>query len=155
MSKIETNTEQNQTADTLKENYIRRIDEVDSFSKRFATMCSEINTEFLYGWLDIAQHCVDLQKKYSSQYPEGFPSEITAKVIKQNTQAWVQAVDNIDSICIDGMKNIKNNLAGVNKSSIQCIQNMERLYNIYKNTNTSQNPNKEVVSETIQIKPHQ
>jgi hypothetical protein len=95
---------------------------------------------------------VDLQKKYSSQYPVGFPSEITAKVIKQNTQAWVQAVDNIDSICIDGMKNIKNNLAGVNKSSIQCIQNMERFYNIYKNSNTSQNPNKEVVSEIIQIK---
>ncbi len=152
MSKIETNTEQNKTADTLKENYIRRIDEVDSFSKRFATMCSEINTEFLYGWLDIAQHCVDLQKKYSGQYSVGFPSEIAAKVIKQNTQAWVQAVDNIDSICIDGMKNIKNNLAGVNKGSIQCIQNMERFYNIYKNSNTSQNPNKEVVSEIIQIK---
>ena len=152
MSKIETNTEPNKTSDILKENYIRRIDEMDSFSKRFATMCSEINTEFLYGWLNIAQHCVDLQKKYSNQYPVGFPSEIAAKVIKQNTQAWVQAVDNIDSICIDGMKNIKNNLAGVNKGSIQCIQNMERFYNIYKNSNTSQNPNKEVVSEIIQIK---
>ena len=152
MSKIETNTEPNKTADTLKENYIRRVDEVDSFSKRFTTMCSEINTEFLYGWLNIAQHYVDLQKKYSGQYPVGFPSETAAKVIKQNTQAWVQAVDNIDSICIDGMKNIKNNLAGVNKGSIQCIQNMERFYNIYKNSNTSQNPNKEVVSETIQIK---
>ncbi len=152
MSKIETATEPTKTADTLKENYIRRIDEVDSFSKRFATMCSEINTEFLYGWLNIAQHYVDLQKKYSGQYTVGFPSEIAAKVIKQNTQAWVQAVDNIDSICIDGMKNIKNNLAGVNKGSIQCIQNMERFYNIYKNSNTSQNPNKEVVSEIIQIK---
>ena len=152
MSKIETNTEPNKTSDILKENYIRRIDEMDSFSKRFATMCSEINTEFLYGWLNFAQHYVDLQKKYSSQYPVGFPSEIAAKVIKQNTQAWVQAVDNIDSICIDGMKNIKNNLAGVNKGSIQCIQNMERFYNIYKNSNTSQNPNKEVVSEIIQIK---
>jgi len=152
MSKIETNTEPTKTADTLKENYVRRIDEMDSFSKRFTTMCSEINTEFLYGWLNIAQHYVDLQKKYSSQYPVGFPSEIAAKVIKQNTQAWVQAVDNIDSICIDGMKNIKNNLAGVNKGSIQCIQNMERFYNIYKNSNTSQNPNKEVVSEIIQIK---
>jgi len=152
MSKIETATEPTKTADTLKENYVRRIDEMDSFSKRFTTMCSEINTEFLYGWLNIAQHYVDLQKKYSSQYPVGFPSEIAAKVIKQNTQAWVQAVDNIDSICIDGMKNIKNNLAGVNKGSIQCIQNMERFYNIYKNSNTSQNPNKEVVSEIIQIK---
>lgn len=152
MSKIETNTEQNQTADTLKENYIRRVGEVDSFSKRFTTMCSEINTEFLYGWLNIAQHCVDLQKKYSGQYPVGLPSEITAKVIKQNTQAWVQAVDNLDSIYIDGMKNIKNNLAGVNKGSIQFIQNMERFYNICKNSNTSQNPHKEVVSETIQIK---
>lgn len=155
MSKIETNTEPNKTSDILKENYIRRIDEMDSFSKRFATMCSEINTEFLYGWLNIAQHCVDLQKKYSGQNTVGFPSEIAAKVIKQNTQAWVQAVDNIDSICIDGMKNIKNNLAGVNKGSIQCIQNMERFYNIYKNSNTSRNPNKEVVPETIQIKPHQ
>lgn len=152
MSKIETNTEPNKTADTLKENYIRRIDEMDSFSKRFTTMCSEINTEILYGWLNIAQHYVDLQKKYSGQYTVGFPSEIAAKVIKQNTQAWVQAVDNIDSICIDGMKNIKNNLAGVNKGSIQCIQNMERFYNIYKNNHASQNPNKEVVSETIQIK---
>ncbi len=152
MSKIETNTEPNKTSDILKENYIRRVDEVDSFSKRFTTMCSEINTEFLYGWLNIAQHYVDLQKKYSGQYSVGFPSEIAAKVIKQNTQAWVQAVDNIDSICIDGMKNIKNNLAGVNKGSIQCIQNMERFYNIYKNSNTSQNPNKEVVSEIIQIK---
>ena len=154
MSKIETTAEPTKTADTLKENYVRRIDEVDSFSKRFATMCSEINTEFLYGWLNIAQHYVDLQKKYSGQYTVGFPSEIAAKVIKQNTQAWVQAVDNIDSICIDGMKNIKNNLAGVNKGSIQIIQNLERFYNTYKNSNTSQNPNKEVLSETIQIKPN-
>ena len=81
MSKIETNTEQNKTADMLKENYIRRVDEVDSFSKRFTTMCSEINTEFLYGWLNIAQHYVDLQKKYSSQYPVGFPSESNASAI--------------------------------------------------------------------------
>ena len=152
MSKIETNTEPNKTADILKENYVRRIDEMDSFSKRFATMCSEINTEFLYGWLNVAQHYVDWQKKYSDQNTVGFPSETAAKVIKQNTQAWVQAVDNIDSICIDGMKNIKNNLAGVNKGSIQCIQNMERFYNICKNSNTSRNPSKKVVSETIQIK---
>jgi len=154
MSKIETNTEPTKTADTLKENYVRRIDEVDSFSKRFATMCSEINTEFLYGWLNFAQHYVDWQKKYSGQYTVGFPSEIAAKVIKQNTQAWVQAVDNIDSICIDGMKNIKNNLAGVNKGSIQFIQNLERFYNNCKNNNTSQNPSKKVVPETIQIKPN-
>jgi len=152
MSKIETNTEPNKTANTLKENYIRRIDEMDSFSKRFATMCSEINTEILYGWLNVAQHYVDWQKKYSGQNTVGFPSETAAKVIKQNTQAWIQAVDNIDSICIDGMKNIKNNLAGVNKGSIQCIQNMERFYNICKNSNTSQNPSKKVVPETIQIK---
>ena len=67
MSKIETNTEPNKTADTLKENYIRRVDEVDSFSKRFTTMCSEINTEFLYGWLNIAQHYVDLQKNIQAR----------------------------------------------------------------------------------------
>ena len=149
MSKIETNAEQNKTVNTLKENYIRRIDEIDSFSTRFTSMCSEINNEVLYGWLNIAQHCLDLQKKYSYPYASWFPSDITSKVIKQNTEAWIQAVHNIDSICIDSMKNIKNNLAGVNKSSVQCIQNMGRIHDICKNNNTSPNPNKEVVSEIM------
>lgn len=127
------NAEQNKTIDALKENYIRIIDEVDSFSKRFATVCTEINTEFLYGWLNITQHYMDLQKKYSGQYMGLYSSDIAAKIIKQNTDAWIQTIHNIDSICIDSMKNMKNNLAGINKSSTQCIQNMERFYDIYQN----------------------
>lgn len=143
------NAEQNKTIDTLKENYIRRIDEVDSFSKRFATVCTEINTELLYGWLNIAQHCLDIQKKYSRQYSGGwkYPSDMATKIIKQNTNAWIQTVHNIDSICIDSMKNMKSNLAGINKGSTQCIQNMERFYEIYKNNSDNYNSNDEDVSK--------
>lgn len=149
MSKDQTNTEQQRkTIDTLKENYIRRVDEVDSFSKRFTTMCTEINTEFLYGWLNIAQHCLDLQKKYSGQYPWWYSSDLATKVVKQNTEAWIQTVQNIDSICIDSMKNMKNNMVGENKSVTQCIQNMERFYDIYKNNNNaSQNYDRDETSE--------
>lgn len=145
MSKNETNTEQ--TIDTLKENYIRRVDEVDSFCKRFATMCTEINAEFLYGWLNTAQHCLDLQKKYLGQYSGWFPSDMAAKVIKQNTETWIQSVHNVDSICIDSMKNMKNNLSGINKSSTQCIQNMERFYDIYKNNSNASKNRNEATSE--------
>jgi len=150
MSKSETNTEQLKTIDALKENYIRRIDEVDSFYKRFTTMHADINAEFLYGWLNTAQHYLDLQKKYSSQYPMLIPFDITSKIIKQNTEALIQTVHNVDSICIDSMKNMKNNMVKINKSSTQCMQNMERFCDIYKNSNTIQNHN-EVTSESKKI----
>ncbi|TAK23188.1 MAG: hypothetical protein EPO37_02785 [Nitrosarchaeum sp.] len=150
MSKNETSTDQHKTINALKENYIRRIDEVDSFYKRFVTMHAEINTEFLYGWLNTAQHYLDLQKKYSSQYPEWISFDISSKIIKQNTEALIQTVHNVDSICIDSMKNMKSNMAKINKSSIQGMQNMERFYDIYKNSNTIQN-NNEVMSESKKI----
>lgn len=150
MSKNETSTEQLKTIDALKESYIKRIDEVDSFYKRFATMHAEINTEFLYGWLNTAQHYLDLQKKYSSQYPGWAHFDISSKIIKQNTEALIQTVHNADSICIDSMKNMKSNMAKINKSSIQCMQNMERFYDIYKNSNPIQNSS-EVMSESKKI----
>jgi hypothetical protein len=128
MSKIETKTGQyNEYLHTLREDYSKRIDEVDAFYKRMSNMGVEVNTEFLYGCLDVAQHYLDLQQEYSNQYPWFFPSELLRNVIKQNTQAWTQTIQNMDSLGTDGMKNIKNNLRTLNKNTVQSIRNAGKI----------------------------
>jgi len=134
MSKIETKTGQyNEYLHTLREDYSKRIDEVDAFYKRMSNMGVEVNTEFLYGCLDVAQHYLDLQQEYSIQYPWLYPSELLRKVIKQNTQAWIQTIQNMDSLGTDGMKNIKNNLRTLNKNTVQSIRNAEKIADTCRN----------------------
>ena len=115
---------------TLKENYIRRIDEIDAFSKRLSNMCVEVNTEFLYGCLDVSQHCLDLQKKYSAQFPWAYSPDLITTVIKQNTDAWIHTVQNIDETSIETLKNLKNSLKSFHKNSVLLIDNTERIYDI-------------------------
>ena len=117
---------------TLKEDYSKRIDEVDAFSKRLANMCVEVNTEFLYGCLDVAQHYLDAQKKCSGQYPMMYSPDFMTGVIKKNTEAWIQAVQNIDTVCIDSMKNMKNNLRSLNRNAVLFVQNAERITDVGK-----------------------
>lgn len=112
---------------TLKEDYSKRIDEVDAFSKRLANMCVEVNTEFLYGCLDVVQHYLDAQKKHSNQYPWWYTPDFISNIIKQNTKAWIQSVQNVDTVCIDSMKNLKNNLRSLNKNTVLFIQNTEKI----------------------------
>jgi hypothetical protein len=129
---------------TLKENYVRRIDEVDSFSKRLSNMCVEVNTEFLYGCLDVTQHCLDFQKKFSNQFPWLYNPDLMTNVIKQNTEVWIHTVENIDEAYIETLKNLKNNLKSFHKNSGMFIDNAERIYEIYEK---NQPKNREVSSE--------
>ena len=120
--------------DILNENYARRIEEVDAFCKRFSNMCGEVNTEFLYGWLNLVQHYVDMQKTYKNPYIGNFTPQIMTDMIKKNTEGWIQTVHNIDTAAIDTMKNLKNNLRAINNGSIVCIQSIERCYKLLENT---------------------
>jgi hypothetical protein len=114
MSEIETKTgHYSEYLHTLREDYSKRIDEVDAFYKRMSNMGVEVNTEFLYGCLDIAHHYLDLQQ--------------------QNTQAWIQTIQNMDSLGTDGMKNIKNNLRTLNKNTVQSIRNVEKIADTCRN----------------------
>ena len=134
MNKIETaSIPHEQLIHTLKEDYVKRIDEVDAFSKRLSNMCVECNTEFLYGCLDIAQHYLDAQKKHPAQFPGWYYPDLIKDVIKQNTEAWIQTVQNIDTVCIESMKNMKNNLRTLNKNVVLFLNNSERVYDIYEN----------------------
>jgi hypothetical protein len=127
------NVETESLVDFLKDNYVKRIDEVDAFSKRVSTAYSEVSTEFLYGWLNLTQHYLDLQKSYLNQMPTLVYPELIRKITTQNTEVWIQAVQNIDNICIDCLKSMKNDLRAINKNSVLFFQNARKMYDIYSN----------------------
>ena len=127
----EEKVENKKLTDAVKDNYSKRIEEVDHFSRRLMNACCDLNTECLYGSLNIAQHFIDMQGNKSREFPALYPTDLMLNLIKRNTQAWSQAVQNMDSIYIEGTKNIKNNVRAMNKNSILFIQTLERIYSLY------------------------
>ncbi len=116
---------------TLKDDYVKRIGEIDAFSKRLSNMCVECNTEFLYGFLDITQHYLDSQKKQAGYFPGWYFPDLITSTIKQNTQAWIKTVENVDTVCIESMKNMKNNVRALNRNVVLFLDNSQRIYDIY------------------------
>lgn len=151
MNKSEKKTGQHEKLlQTLKEDYSKRIDEIDAFSKRLSNIGVEVNTEFLYGCLDVTQHYLDLQRMYSNQYPWLYSPVMMTNVIKQNTQAWIQAIEKIDIFCIDSMKNFKNNLRSLNKNTVLCIQNTEQVAEIYRNKRENSRHESEILEKPLE-----
>jgi len=148
MSKSKQNMHQEKILDSLKENYTKRIEEVDVFSKRVTQMCADVNSECLYGYLNLIQHYLDLQEKYSTRYFGWIVPDFMSDVIKQNTETWIQAVQNTDSVCVEGLKNVKNNLKAANKNATLCMQSFERASKIYDTR-----PNKNLDQTPAEIKP--
>lgn len=135
MDKTET-IQNEEFLNTLREEYSKRIDEVDAFYKRATNMAVEVNTELLYGCLDTIQHYLDLQQKYSGQFPWLY-SDLITKIMKQNTGMWISSIQNIDTLCIDIMKNMKNNLKTLNKNTVQVIQNAQKIAETCKSFQTN------------------
>jgi hypothetical protein len=134
MSKIESEKiPHEQLLHTLKDDYTKRIDEIDAFSKRLSNICVECNTEFLYGFLDITQHYLDSQKKQARYFPGWYSPDLVTSIIKQNTQAWIKTVENVDAVCTESMKNMKNNLRALSRNVILSLDNSQRIYDIYEN----------------------
>lgn len=152
MSKNEQNIEQEKFIDSLKENYVKRIEEVDAFSKRFTQMYAEVNTECLYGYLNLVQHYLDLQKKYSNRYSKWLIPDFMSDAVKQNTETWIQAVQNVDSVCIEGLRNVKNNFKAANKNTALCMQSFERASKIYEDVRLRNNKN-ELEQKSTEIEP--
>ncbi len=129
------NSEKNEKfSDLLKENYSKAVEEADMFSKRFTQTCADVNTEFLYGWLNIIQHYIDIQDKYAEENHVGLSPNIMNPIIKKNTEAWIQSIQNMDSVSIEGLKNIKNNMKAINKNSVLLLQSIDRTSKIYENS---------------------
>jgi hypothetical protein len=127
MSKQETNqTEQEKTTDFLKEEYTKRVDEVDNFSKRVFNMYGQVSTEFLYGLLNTLQHGLELQNKVSSQYGNLLLPQFMLSIVKQNTNTWIDFLQNIDTVYIESLKDLKNSVRAINNNAVLCIQSIER-----------------------------
>jgi len=127
----EKKVEKEKLTDIIKDDYSKRIEEMDHFSQRLMSAYGDLNTECLYGSLNIAQHFIDMQEKNSRVFPAWYSTDMMPNMVKQNTKAWIQAVQNIDSIYIEGLKNIKNNLRAINKNSILYVQMLERFSSLY------------------------
>lgn len=136
----------------IRENWMKRTDEIDSFSKRVLNSCEEINNEFILGCSNFVQHCLDLQKAYSNQFPMFFIPDLTRKIIAQNTDIWVHYVQNFDSVCVDCLKGIKNNIRAYNNNMILFLQSMQKLYNIYGVEKTQKTPGLEIESGETGLK---
>lgn len=153
MSKNETNIDQKeQVLDSLKENYVRRIEEVDAFSKRLSNACADVNTEFLYGSLNLIQHYLDFQKNHTNQFSGWYSTDLITNLVKQNTKAWIQVLENTDTLYIQGMKNMKNNLRALNKNSILYFQSAERACDLCENLQPQQKNELDSESEQKQKK---
>lgn len=123
--------------DLLKENYTKTVEEADMFSKRFTQTCADVNTEFLYGWLNVIQHYVDIQEKYAEENPVWYIPNIANSIVKKNTEAWIQSIQNMDSVSIEGLKNLKNSMKTINKNAILFLQSVDRTSTIYANSDLS------------------
>lgn len=149
MSKQETESnKQVKTVDVLKEEYTKRVDEVDNFSKRIFNMYSQVNAEFLYGYLNTIQHSLELQNKLSSQYGSTFIPQFMTGIIKQNTNAWIHFMQNMDTVYVEILKNLKNNVRAMNSNVILGIQSLEKGYGVFEKMQP--NIKNEQKSETLQ-----
>ena len=148
MSKEANQTEQGETVDFLKEEYAKRVDEADNFSKRVFGMYGQISTEFLYGSLNMIQHSLELQNKVSNQYENLLAPQFMTGIVKQNTNSWIHFMQNIDTLYIESLKNLKNNMRSINNNVILGIQSIERGYGVFENIQP--NIKNEQESETLQ-----
>lgn len=148
MSKETKQTEQGKTIDILKEEYTKRVDEADNFSKRIFGMYDQINTEFLYGSLNIIQHSLELQNNVSNQYGNLLAPQFMTGIVKQNTNAWINFLENSDTLYVESLKNLKNNMRAMNNNAILCIQSIERGQKVFENIQP--NIKNEQESETLQ-----
>lgn len=109
-------------------NYGKRVGEIEHFSKHFFNLLTDLNAEFIHDCLNIAQHRVDMQKKYSSNFLTWYPSNLILNMMERNNQAWIQAVENTDSMYTNIFYNCKNLLRICNENYLQYMKYFGRNY---------------------------
>jgi hypothetical protein len=91
----------------------------------------------LYGWLNIIQHYLDTQEKYAEENPVWHIPNVMNSIVKKNTEAWIQSIQNMDSASIEGLKNLKNSMKTINKNAVLFLQSVDRTSKIYENSDLS------------------
>lgn len=109
---MSTNEKQNSGfLETLKLNYKRRIGEVDNFSRNFSNSSADFRSQYLAGLSDLIQYYLDLQKKFTKDYPAFYDTGLMSRQSKMITESWINTMHNVDSfytLLLDyGTKNLR------------------------------------------------
>ena len=111
--------------ETLKSNYKKRIQETDNFSRNFSNSSADFRSQYLTGLLDLLQHYLDLQKKFTKDYPLWYDTGLMSKQSKMITESWVNTMRNMDSFYNLLLEYGTKNLRIFNQAMMQMMQMTE------------------------------
>lgn len=128
----ESETKRHDYLETLKSNYIQRIEEVDNLSKHFSENSSHVRSECLTGILELSQYYIDLQKKFMSRYPKWYDDNLMIKNSQIITEIFTQTIRSMDSFYSAFFDYALKNLRSVDRIGMQMMQASERYYDMFE-----------------------
>ena len=116
--------------ETLKSNYKRRIEEADNFSRDFSNSSANFRSQYLSGLSDMLQYYLDLQKKFTKDYPLWYDADLLNKQSKMITEAWVNTMRNMSSFYSSLIDYGTKNARIFNQGMMQMMQMAEMFYDM-------------------------
>ena len=111
--------------ETLKSNYKKRIQETDNFSRNFSNSSADFRSQYLTGLSDLLQHYLDLQKKFTKDYPLWYDTDLLSRQSKTITESWINAMRNMGSLYTLLLDYGTKNLRIFNQGMMQIMQMTE------------------------------
>lgn len=120
----------NNFLEVLKSNYKRRIEEVENFSRNFSNSSADFRSQYLAGLSDMLQYYLDLQKKFTKDYPLWYNADLMSRQSKMITGAWVNTIRNVSSFYSSLLDYGTKNTRIFNQGMMQMMQMAEMFYDI-------------------------
>ncbi len=120
----------NEFLETLKSNYKRRIEEVDNFSRNFSNSSADFRSQYLTGLSDMLQYYLDLQKKFTKDYPLWYDADLMSRQSKMITEAWINTMRNMSSFYSSFLDYGTKNMRIFNQGMMQMIQMAEMFHDV-------------------------
>lgn len=138
--------------ETLKSNYKRRIDEVDSFSRNFSNASADFRSQYMAGLSDLFQYYIDLQKKFTKGYPLWYDPDLMSRQSKMITKSLINTMHNMNSFYTSLLDFGTKSSRIFNQGMMQILQMTEIYHDIFENVPPIQ---KNMLIEIIkQVKEH-
>ena len=128
-------TNEKQTSEfleTLKSNYKRRIEEADNFSRNFSNTSADFRSQYLAGLSDLLQHYLDLQKKFTKDFPLWYDADLMNRQSMITTKALVNTMHNVSSLYTSLLDYWTKNTRIFNQGIIQIMQMAEMYHDMFE-----------------------
>lgn len=131
-------TQNNEFLETLKSNYKQRIEEVDAFSRNLSNSSADFRSQYLIGLSDMLQHYLDLQKKFTKDYPLWYDADLIGRQSGMITESLVNTIRNMSSFYSSSLDYWIKNMRVFNQGMMQVMQMTERLNDMSEKVPTIQ-----------------